>query len=145
MTLHELNDRILAACVASTPVRTRNRGVLVAHWLRAVVRSDAGVTSYASPRTVWLRRQVLRRAGLIPIHSAAELAEIAEALDVRAADTAALVRLAWVCSDLRRAGSLRFSHASTYFGPLVAETSRVLGEREGGAVAEADERPLEAA
>jgi len=129
MTLTELNARILVACAASTPVRTRNRGVLVAHWLRAVVRSDAGITDYASPRTVWLRRQTLRRAGLIPVASAAQLVEIAEALGVAADDTPALVRLAWICSDLGRVGSLRFGRAGVYFADLVLETSHLLAER----------------
>ena len=131
MTLTELNARILAACAASDPVRTRNRGVLVAHWLRAVVRSDAGIRAYASRRTVWQRRQVLRRAGLLPIGGAQDLAELAEALGVRPDDRGALVRLAWTCSDLRRTGSLRFAHAAAYFGPLVAEASALLAARAG--------------
>jgi hypothetical protein len=129
MTLNELNDRILAACETSTPARTRNRGVLVAHWLRLVVRSDAGVTNYASSHTVYLRRQVLRRAGLIPVQSAAELAGIAEALGVAAEDRGAIVRLAWTFADLSRVGQLRFAKAGAYFADLVEEASRLLDEQ----------------
>jgi len=127
MTPNELNSRILAACQASTPTRTRNRGILVAHWLRAVVASDGGVINYASKHTVWQRRRVLRLAGLIPIRSASDLAGIAEALGVTGESTDALVRLAWVCSDLGKVGSLRFERAGTYFGPLVVEAAEILG------------------
>ena len=127
MTPNALNSRILAACQASTPTRTRNRGILVAHWLRAVEASDGGVTNYASKHTVWQRRRVLRLAGLIPIRSASDLAGIAEALGVTAESTDALVRLAWVCSDLGKVGSLPFDRAGTYFGSLVAEAAEILG------------------
>jgi hypothetical protein len=127
MTPNELNIRILAACQATTPTRTRNRGILVAHWLRAVVASDAGVTNYASTHTVWQRRRVLQRAGLIPIRSATDLASIAEALGVGGQSRDPIVRLAWVCSDLGRVGSLRFERAGAYFGPLVADAAEILG------------------
>jgi hypothetical protein len=124
MTPAELSARLRDACEARTPATTRNRQLIVSHWLRLVVSSDRGIMEYASAQTVSARRQILRRAGVAPVHNAAGLADLAAALGVRPDDRAAILRLYWTARP--PTGRTTWRDAAARFDPIVSEAAALL-------------------
>jgi hypothetical protein len=131
MTRNELNDRIYKACRETTRSRqaARNQGVILVHWLVSVTASDRGIHDYASAETVTHRRRVLRRAGLAPVVTAADLADVAEALGLPPEDRPAFIRLVWTLRG--PTGRLRFVDADRYFAQMIDDAIVLVRDANG--------------
>jgi hypothetical protein len=127
MTPEALGSRILAAVEGetSTPAGDRRRAVAVLYWLQVVAASDAGLSDADSGRTIARHRASLKKTGLVPAEHPVVLADICQALGVRADNTAAIARLAWALrGSTGQMTRQRFSDAIA--PPLLAATAAAL-------------------